>query len=248
MTVIDQLPRPATTTELLSAAVGGEQGAWEQLVRRFEPVVGAIVTSCRLQEADARDAAQRTWLRMIEHHWQIREAEALGGWLRTTARRECLQIIRERQLADPLQPTQTADVPDDTIDIEQGVVDADTLDQLRRLIERLPTHCHQLMSLLFRDDPPPYAELARSMGIPVGSIGPTRARVLSKLRQQFEDGPERAGSLDRRASAVQHGAGLDPAVHVELGEDAAHVHADGLLADVEPLADLAVGETVGQLG
>ena len=91
-----------TTTELLRTAVGGDPAAWEELVRRYEPAVAAMVTGFRLQEADARDAMQRTWLRMLESHRQIREPEALGGWLKTTARRECLRILAEQRRIDPL--------------------------------------------------------------------------------------------------------------------------------------------------
>jgi RNA polymerase sigma factor (sigma-70 family) len=195
MTVTDHAPVRSTTTELLRAAVAGDHTAWEQLVSRFEPVVLSVINGYRLQEADARDAAQRTWLLMIERHQQIREVEALGGWLRTTVRRECLRIIRERQRIAPLQPAEAADFPDVTVDIEQRVVDADTARQLWTMIESLPARSSLLLSTLFRDNPPGYAELARSTGIPVGSIGPTRARALSRLRRQFDEGSEASRAL-----------------------------------------------------
>ena len=77
-------PRPATTGELLHAATGGDQVAWRELVLRFEPIVAGTILDLGLQPADARDAAQRTWLQMVENHSKIRKPEALGGWLRTT--------------------------------------------------------------------------------------------------------------------------------------------------------------------
>jgi len=199
MTVTDHAPVRSTTTELFRAAMAGDHTAWEQLVSRFEPVVLSVINGYRLQEADARDAAQRTWLLMIERHQQIREAEALGGWLRTTARRECLRVIRERQRTAPLPPAEAADFPDVTVDVEQRVVDADTAQQLWTLIETLPARSYLLLSSLFRDNPPAYAELARSTGIPVGSIGPTRARALSRLRRQFEEGSEASRAFGCRA-------------------------------------------------
>ncbi|HEY4005820.1 MAG TPA: sigma-70 family RNA polymerase sigma factor [Pseudonocardia sp.] len=181
MTVVD-IPRSPTTTELLRIAEGGDQGAWTQLVRRYEPSVAAMIRTYRLQEADALDAAQRTWLLMIQHHRQVREPEALGGWLTTTARRECLRIVRDRRKADPVDPTSEAEHPDTTCDTERQVIDADTAQQLRELMGLLPARSRALLIALFAENPPAYAELSRRTGIPVGSIGPTRARALRQLR------------------------------------------------------------------
>jgi RNA polymerase sigma factor (sigma-70 family) len=184
MTLAEPKPfQPPTTTELLQSAGAGDQCAWEQLVRRFEPAVAAMVSSFRLQDADARDAAQRTWLQMIEYHGQVREPEALAGWLKTTARRECLRIVRDQRRTEPLDGMEGAECTDVSIDIEQRVIDADTKRQLGQLIRRLPQRSSALLGLLFQEDPPCYAELSRKTGIPVGSIGPTRARALIQLRR-----------------------------------------------------------------
>ncbi|WP_051579986.1 RNA polymerase sigma factor [Pseudonocardia acaciae] len=188
MTTLDTQPQP-TTTELLCAAGEGAAQAWEQLVRRFEPMVAAVIRNYRLQDADSRDAAQRTWLLMIEHHRQIREPEALGGWLTTTASRECLRIMRDRRRVDPIDASVQAERPDAGCDTEQQVVDADTAHRLRQLMHRLPKRSHLLLSALFEENPPAYAELSRRTGIPVGSIGPTRARALRQLRMLIETLP-----------------------------------------------------------
>ena len=180
-----------TTAELLHAATDGDQRAWRELVRRFEPIVAGTIVDLGLQPADARDAAQRTWLQMVENHSKIRKPEALGGWLRTTARHECLRIIRERWRLDPLDGTTDDAFPDGGVDVEQAVVDADTVRRLRRLIATLPPRSALLLTALFRDEPPGYAELARLTGIPVGSIGPTRGRALHLLRRLFDEGPPR---------------------------------------------------------
>jgi RNA polymerase sigma factor (sigma-70 family) len=187
-------PTTTTTTELLDAAAAGDQAAWRQLVERFELVVMSTIVAHRLQPADARDAAQRTWLMLVEHHGEIREPEALGGWLRTTARRECLKIIRDRRWVEPLDDAENTEFRDGTVDVEQSVVDADTVHRLRRLVDVLPPRAAVLVHDLFQEEPPRYAELARSTGIPVGSIGPTRARALQKLRRLFEDGAPMSGT------------------------------------------------------
>jgi RNA polymerase sigma factor (sigma-70 family) len=176
----------STTTELLRTAAGGDPAAWEELVRRYEPAVAATVAGYRLQEADARDATQRTWLRMLESHQQIREPEALGGWLRTTARRECLRILAEQRRIDPL-PEGTEYV-DTSVDVERSIVDIDQARHLRGLLATLPGRSFALISSLFQDNPPGYAQLSVRTGIPMGSIGPTRARALRKLRRLVEEG------------------------------------------------------------
>jgi len=187
MTVAEiQLPQSPTTTELLRTAGTGDPAAWDQLVRRFEPAVAAMIRTYRLQDADARDAAQGTWLLMIERYQQVREPEALAGWLTTTARRECLRIVRDRRRVDPVDAESQAERPDATCDTEQRVVDADTAQQLRQLMRLLPARSRVLLSALFEENPPAYAELSRRVGIPVGSIGPTRARALHQLRVLIE--------------------------------------------------------------
>lgn len=184
-----------TTGELLGRAVHGEHGAWDQVVRRCEPAVTATVRSYRLQDADAHDAAQRTWLLLLEHGHRIREPEALVGWLRTTARRECLRILREEGRAAPLPDAVVGCLADPRADLEAHAVEADIARRLRALVRSLPARSRLLVRLLFFDDLGSYAELSRRTGIPVGSIGPTRARALRRLRPLLErerddqDGP-----------------------------------------------------------
>jgi RNA polymerase sigma factor (sigma-70 family) len=198
VTVPAGLQPTTSTTELLRAASAGDQAAWRELLRRFEPLVMATIVAHRLQFADAHDAAQGTWLRMIEHHREIREPEALAGWLRTTATRECLRIIRDRQRHVPLG-AEGEGFRDAAVNVEQSIVDADTADRMRSLADVLPPRAAMLVTELFRDDPPGYAELARRTGVPIGSIGPTRGRALRTLRRLFEEGAEPSRMVVHRA-------------------------------------------------
>jgi RNA polymerase sigma factor (sigma-70 family) len=175
----------ATTTELLRAAAAGDQAAWCSLLRRYDAAVTATIRAHGLQPADALDAAQRTWMTLVERHDEIRQPEALGGWLRTTARNECLRIIRARQ-RDALLDVVCVELADAGVDVEQSVVDADTVRRLRGHVDRLPPRAAVLVTALFDDDPAPYCEIARRTGIPIGSIGPTRARALVMLRRLFD--------------------------------------------------------------
>jgi RNA polymerase sigma factor (sigma-70 family) len=177
----DSPPRAdRTTAELLDDADLGDRRAWEELVRRFTHVVDRAVRAYRLQHADAGDATQRTWLRLLENHQQLRRPDALAGWLATTAGRECLRILRARHRTANL--AEADELIDPAGDPEQVVIDAVTVDELREHIALLPPRARTLMDALFGDGPLGYAEIARRTGIPIGSIGPTRARALGQLR------------------------------------------------------------------
>jgi RNA polymerase sigma factor (sigma-70 family) len=185
MTLIHTEFRSApTTTDLLRDASNGDSAAWDQLVRRFQHVVTSAVRGYRLQEADSHDAAQRTWLQLLEHHQQLRDPEALPGWLARTAGRECLLILRTRHNTNLAEADALVDPAGST---EQRVVDAVTAELIRELIALLPPRARTLMCALFGDDPPCYAEIAVRTGIPIGAIGPTRARALRQLRALIEE-------------------------------------------------------------
>ena len=175
------VPGAGEVAGLLDAAARGDRGAWAEIVRRYAGLVSATVRAFRLQEADAADAEQRTWLRLVEHHTTLRDPEHLGGWLATTASRECLGILRAHRFVIDLADVDA--VPDPHGDIEQQVIDADEAAHLWNVVTLLPPRGRAVVTALFADERIPYAEVSRATGIPVGSLGPTRARVLRQLRQ-----------------------------------------------------------------
>jgi RNA polymerase sigma factor (sigma-70 family) len=177
---------PATgNDQLLRSAGGGDERAWTEIVQRYRGLVSAVVRSYRLQDADAHDAEQRTWLRLVEHRDAVRDPERLGGWLATTASRECLRILRESRavVTDELD---TVPAPDHMV--EDQVVDADTVSRLWTIVAALPPRGRTIMMELFAEDPRPYAEVARATGIPIGSLGPSRARLIDRVRRSFDTG------------------------------------------------------------
>ena len=176
-----------STRALIEAVGRGDRGAWEEIVRRYGGLVTATVRTFRLQDADAADAEQRTWLRLVEHHRRVRDPEHLGGWLATTATRECLGILRAHRLVTDLADVDVLSDPDD---VEQRVIDADEAAHLWNVVTLLPPRGRAVVRALFADERTPYAEVARATGIPVGSLGPTRARVLRQLRQLLEEPAE----------------------------------------------------------
>ncbi|MCO1654455.1 RNA polymerase sigma factor [Pseudonocardia humida] len=185
-------PVPATpaVADLLALAGQGDDRAWAEILRRYGDLVRGVTRSFRLQDADARDAEQRTWLRLLENLAAVRDPDRLGGWLATTASRECLRILREGR-GTVVSGMDAVPAPVD--DVEQRVVDADTAARLWDIIGGLPPRGRTVMRALFGGEARPYAEVSRITGIPVGSLGPTRARVLDQVRARFEAEPAPVG-------------------------------------------------------
>lgn len=172
--------------ELLEGVVRRDPSAWAEIMRRYGRLVLARARSFRLQEADVADAVQITWLRLAESCHTVRYPERLGGWLVTTVSRECLLILRRGR-----KVVHDADVVENQTDPaagpEQRAVDAETAGILRSVVAELPARRRSLLEAFIEDDPPPYAELSSRIGMPIGSIGPTRARSLRQLRILLEE-------------------------------------------------------------
>lgn len=181
-------PEQKSLPELMSGLSDGEPAALVEIIRRYSDLVFAKVRSFRLQDADALDAVQMTWLRLAENAHRIHIPEQLGGWLATTASRECLQILRDRT-RETLTPTHLTEdnIPDPAPNPEQHAIDADIARTLWDLVAELPPHRRSLLRALFSDNPRAYSELARAAGIPAGGIGPTRARALQQLRRRLAE-------------------------------------------------------------
>jgi RNA polymerase sigma factor (sigma-70 family) len=168
--------------DLVTRARKGDQQAWDDLVERYSPLIWSICRHYRLSRADAEDAGQRTWLQVVNHLGAIREPAALPGWLTTTTRRECNQIVhaaRGRQAGQLLDEN----IPDKQIrTAEQELLAAERHAALREAFTCLSPPRQQLMAVLIEDPPVPYNEISARLGIPVSSIGPTRRRCLDQIR------------------------------------------------------------------
>ena len=165
---------------LLRDARAGDQAAWEAIVGRFSGLVWATVRGYRLPHADQVDAAQTTWLRLVEHLDRIREPDHLGAWLTTTARRESLRIIRQRARELPTGEADVFETPGEE-PLEMRLLPAEREEAVRRAFALLPERSRRLLRLLFGGNELSYAEIAAAMDMPVGAIGPTRKRCLERL-------------------------------------------------------------------
>ena len=168
---------------LVRAAAGGDQGAWDALVARYVGLVWATARSYRLDDADASDVVQTTWLRLVEHLDRLRDPAAVGSWLATTARNEALRVIRVRSRE---VVTDELDEPSDEAPLDRGLLDTERDGAVRLAFAQLRERCQGLLRLLSMDEPPSYEEIAAALDMPIGAIGPTRARCLEQLRRHLE--------------------------------------------------------------
>lgn len=186
----------AEAGSLVVAAAGGDKAAWQMLVEHFSGLVWSITRSYRLGHADAADAFQTTWLRLAEHINRIEQPDRIGAWLATAARRECLASIRAGGRATPTEDMArferfTADdnPPEEAVlRSEAEREDAARAAAVWRAFGALSDRCRELLRVLMASPPPSYAEVAAALELPIGSIGPTRARCLQRLREQIAGG------------------------------------------------------------
>ena len=172
------------TAMLLESARQGDQVAWDALVERFNGLVWSIARGYRLDVADAQDAVQMTWLRLVEHLNRISDPERLAAWLATTARRECLQLLRKASRDRPAALESTvSDIPDPDEPVDAAMLLAERDRALWRALSSIGKRCQQLLRVLMASPPPAYKEVAAALDMPIGTIGPTRQRCLGKLRQ-----------------------------------------------------------------
>ena len=178
------MDQTADVAALVARARQGDQQAWDELVERFLPLVSALIARHRLRGHDADDVNQTVWLRLVEHLADLREPRALPGWIATTTRHECLRVIdrSRRTLAVDPQTSPQFDRPDDQVALDEDLLALERQQALRAALAELPDERRELLTLLLADPPLPYREVSRLLGIPVGSIGPTRARALEQLR------------------------------------------------------------------
>lgn len=180
---------PSGLTELVAAASSGSPDAWNTIVERFSSLLWSVARAHRLSMEDSADVVQNTWLKLLDHLDRIEKPEALPGWLATTARHECLSTLRRRGRDTLVRDDDLAGV---VVDVEAAALDAALLEderdvQLWDCFGDLSERCQRLLRVLMACDRPNYAEVSASLGMPVGSIGPTRMRCLSTLRSLVAD-------------------------------------------------------------
>ena len=170
--------------ELVERAGRGDQTAWDGLVERFASLVWSVARGYRLGQADASDVSQTVWLRLVEHLRELREPQALAGWLATTTRHECLRVLRRsgRELLeeDPLR--EVGDRASDEPGPEALALRGERHEHVWEALDTLSPRCRLLLRALACSPDASYAEVSAALEMPIGSIGPTRSRCLTHLR------------------------------------------------------------------
>jgi RNA polymerase sigma factor (sigma-70 family) len=171
--------------DLVARARNGDKQAWDALVERYAPLIWSICRRHGLGDDDAEDVGQNVWLKLVSQLETIRVPAALPGWLATTTRRECSRLLRAAPGArDTGHADGTQAIPDNHAPTaEEELFAAERHAALREALTHLPPCCQQLITLLAQDPPASYAQISTILGLPAGSIGPTRARCLDKLRR-----------------------------------------------------------------
>jgi RNA polymerase sigma factor (sigma-70 family) len=181
---------PSTDEELLAACLRGEQAAWNALVGRYAALIYSIPLKYGFGEADAADVFQSVCVTLVEKLGSIRAPRGLAAWIITTTSRQCLAILRQRS------HEQNRSAPGGLSAADAGLADPDLLPEDELLarerqhvilaaISELPANCRVLIEALFSDasEKASYQQLADGLGVPINSLGPTRARCLERLRR-----------------------------------------------------------------
>jgi RNA polymerase sigma factor (sigma-70 family) len=169
--------------QLVRRAVEGDRWAWERLVEQYARLIWAITRDFQLVESDAADVVQVTWLRLLERIQQIENPDRVGSWLASTARNECLRHLAARKkvvLAEDDIVLDGAAITDPEVD--ERLLSAERSLIVREALAHLPWRWQRMLELLMADPPASYAEISVQLGLPIGSIGPTRSRCLARLR------------------------------------------------------------------
>ena len=184
-TIHDAVPTD-NSAELVGRIRTGDGSAWRELVDQYEPLLRRLARQHRLSGPDADDAIQLTWLRCVEHIDQLTHTDRLRGWLATVCRRESVRLAtkgrREVTLGEQTV-TRIVDEGQEEHDPGAEMTRRDERDRLSRAITALPERQRRVLTELMREESQSYLDLSRQLGLPVGSIGPTRQRALARLRQ-----------------------------------------------------------------
>jgi len=182
--------RGTRMASLVSAARQGNDDALGEIVTELTPVLWHVARAVGLSSDDAEDVLQTVWMRLLSHLDGIHDSAALGGWLVVTTRREAWRVRAEKRTQLPADQELFAELPDQAPGSEEQVI----VDEQRRTLwaafGQLSRRCQELLRIVAFVPRPDYSAVAAVLGMPVGSIGPTRGRCLAKLRALLGHHPE----------------------------------------------------------
>ena len=197
-------PRPSLDPELdarlVARCIEGDELAWAALVRRYERLVYAVARGYRLSEEDLADVFQEVFAALVKGLPRMRDARALCRWLSSTTDRIALATALRRRR----ERTREEAPPDERWDLADprppAATELETLEEqmlVRLALGGLAGRCRELLeALYYREPAPDYTRISRELGMPIGSIGPTRARCLEKLERALTTLREPRGGIN----------------------------------------------------
>lgn len=176
--------------EFFRAYRNGDAAKVGDLVALVTPILWHTARAQRLDRELAEDVVQTTWLAFMRNAESIGDPQAVLQWLIVTTRREAWRVVRRDGRVEPreMEPDDVAAPPRELP--EELVLQSESDSRLWQHIAQLSTRCQALLRVIAFADRPDYAAVAEALGMPVGSIGPTRGRCLAKLRQQLDNDPK----------------------------------------------------------
>ena len=196
---------PAQDAQLVERCLAGDERAWESLVRRHERLVYAVARRYRLSEPDLGDVFQDVFTALVKGLPRLRDGRALCRWLGSTtdriARSTAMRSRREQARSVPGLDRESAEnVAADAPTVGAALEMLEEQAMVRLALASLPEGCRRLLLALYYEDPQPaYAQLARRWGMPIGSLGPTRARCVDRLRRIVSEMTELGGGISAEA-------------------------------------------------
>ena len=167
---------------LLRAAQEGGEEAFDQIVTELTPTLWHVARASGLNRPDAEDVVQTAWLSLVSHLDTIRTPAALKSWLLTTTKREAWRVKAVDRRTRPADDEWLTAIPDPGTAAEEYVIIKDEQRALLAAFAALPQRCQELLRMVAFEARPDYDVIAASVGMPRGSVGPTRGRCLDKLR------------------------------------------------------------------
>lgn len=185
----DTVPTPREEEELVAACLAGDAAAWRRLLGRYEAVIHAVPRRFGLDPDDAAEVFQSVSLALYRGLPRLKLAAGLTRWVVTTTWRQSRDLARRRRREVREPDPGTSPIPDPAPRADELIEELEQRVALRRAIEQLPPRCARLLTWLYLDpEAPPYREVASRLGVPEGTVGPTRARCLEKLREILRKG------------------------------------------------------------
>jgi RNA polymerase sigma factor (sigma-70 family) len=174
--------------ELVDACLAGRQFAWDALITRYRTMVYSVILKSGGASGEEDDVFQAVWLDVYNQLERLKSRDSLRAWLCTVTRHKCYHWrLRRHRLPEGLDETWAASIPDHASLPLEVLEEIERAQDLRDAVDALPDRCRELVLRLFLDDPPPpYADLARSLGLAEGSIGALRSRCLDRLKHEIE--------------------------------------------------------------